>query len=135
MNTVGVMGKGIAAAFRAEFPDMFSDYSEACKRGDLKLGAMHVWEPPVTSTARRVVSFPTKAHWRSPSQIEYIESGMVDLVKVIVDLRINSIALPALGCGNGGLLWQDVRPVIESGLSRLTEVDCRVYVPESKNFG
>jgi O-acetyl-ADP-ribose deacetylase (regulator of RNase III) len=77
-----------------------------------------------------IVNFPTKRHWRSKSRIEDIESGLHALADEIQRLGIRSIAVPALGCGNGGLDWQDVRPRIEAVLGVLPDVEVLVYAPQ-----
>lgn len=110
VNTVGVMGKGIALQCARAFPTMLADYKAAAKRGDLRLGEMHVWPNPAISGPRWIINFPTKGHWRERSRLVDIESGLADLVRVLRSHRIASVAVPPLGCGNGGLAWDDVRP-------------------------
>src|SRR5690625_926474 len=105
VNTVGVMGKGIAYQFKQAFPEMFKEYARDCKKGLVKVGKMHVVNIHGLATPRYVINFPTKRHWRDPSKLEYIRDGLIDLVRVIQKLDIKSIALPPLGCGNGGLNW------------------------------
>ena len=78
---------------------------------------------------RYIVNFPTKGHWREPSRIEFVRDGLVDLVAQIQNLQIQSIAIPALGCGNGGLDWSDVRPLIELAFAPLTDVEVRLFEP------
>lgn len=103
VNTVGVMGKGIALQFKKAYPDMFRAYQAAAKAGDLRIGHMHVWETGLLSGPRFIVNFPTKKHWRQPSRLEEVADGLQDLKRVVRELGITSIALPPLGCGNGGL--------------------------------
>ncbi len=129
VNTVGVMGKGIALMFKESFPDNFKIYVAACKRGELRVGHMLVTERQDMYGPKWIINFPTKEHWRSPSRIEWIEEGLRDLVRVIRENDIKSIAIPPLGSGNGGLRWQDVRPKIEATLSALPDVDILVYEP------
>ena len=129
VNTVGAMGKGIALMFREQFPENFEAYKDACKRKEIVLGRMFVTESPELNGPRWIINFPTKAHWRFPSKLEWIQSGLADLRRVIVEKNIRSIALPPLGSGNGGLDWRDVRPLIEAALSDLTGVDALVYEP------
>jgi len=112
VNTVGVMGKGIAFQFKQAFPDVFKQYEKDCRKGLVKIGKMHVVEVQGLTTPKYVINFPTKEHWRHPSKIDYIEKGLINLVKVIKNLQIESIALPPLGYGNGGLNWHEVRPLI-----------------------
>jgi len=127
VNTVGVMGKGLALQFRRAYPDMFRAYERAAKAGEVNLGHMHVWPTDAATGPRYVINFPTKGHWRSSSRLADIETGLHDLVRVIRDLRIGSVAVPPLGCGNGGLDWRDVAPLIRSTLAELDE-DVRVVV-------
>lgn len=129
VNTVGVMGKGIALQFRRAYPEMFKAYVTAAKAGEVELGRMHVWPTHALDGPRYVISFPTKAHWRAPSRLRDIEAGLVDLVRVVEQLSIRSIAVPPLGCGNGGLDWREVEPLIHAAFDRLPKVDVRLYPP------
>jgi O-acetyl-ADP-ribose deacetylase (regulator of RNase III) len=130
VNTVGVMGKGIALMFKEAFPENFAAYAAACKRGEVAVGRMFVTRCDQLVGPHWVINFPTKQHWRQPSRIEWVVAGLEDLKRVIVENGIRSIALPPLGCGNGGLEWQDVRPVIEAALGDLRDVDVIVYALE-----
>lgn len=132
VNTVGVMGKGIALMFKERYPEIFKEYSVACKRGEIQVGSMFVTETGELSGPRWVIHFPTKKHWRAPTQLEWVEDGLRDLRDVIVRNEIRSIALPPLGCGNGGLEWSVVRSIVESALADLDTVDIVVYEPTSK---
>lgn len=132
VNTVGVMGKGIALMFKEAFPDNFSRYEAACKRNEVAVGRMYVTERSNLLGPRWIINFPTKRHWRHPSRIAWIEAGLNDLRRVIVENDIRSIALPPLGSGNGGLDWRDVRPKIEAALASLDNVDIVVYEPTSQ---
>jgi O-acetyl-ADP-ribose deacetylase (regulator of RNase III) len=129
VNTVGVMGKGIALQFKRAYPDMFRAYVRAAKAGDIELGRMHVWPTGQMTGPRYVINFPTKRHWRAPSALPDIERGLDDLVRVIDELKITSLALPPLGCGNGGLDWSDVEPRIRAALAAVPEVNVVVYPP------
>ncbi|MFW0786141.1 macro domain-containing protein [Gordonia sp. CPCC 206044] len=129
VNTVGVMGKGIALQFRRAYPEMFTAYAKACKAGEVQLGHMHVWETGALGGPRFIINFPTKAHWRNPSQLADIRSGLDDLINVIREHHIASIAVPPLGCGNGGLDWSEVEPLIRDAFQAVPEVDARVYAP------
>lgn len=128
VNTVGVMGKGIADQFKRAFPNMFKQYVKDCKAGKVKIGKMHVVEIIGISTPKIIINFPTKQHWRNPSKLEYITEGLVDLVRVVEEYKIKSIAIPPLGCGNGGLDWQVVRPLIIEAFS-LIDTDVHLYEP------
>jgi O-acetyl-ADP-ribose deacetylase (regulator of RNase III) len=130
VNTVGIMGKGIALMFKEAFPANFREYEAACKRGEVRTGTMFVTERPAMMGAPRwIMNFPTKQHWRGKARIEWIESGLQDLRRIILEKKITSIAMPPLGCGNGGLEWGLVRPAIERALGDLSEVDIVVYEP------
>jgi len=130
VNTVGVMGKGIALQFKRAYPEMFKAYARAAKDGTLETGRMHVWETGSLTGPRFIINFPTKRHWKAGSRIEDIDAGLTDLVRVVRDLGITSIALPPLGCGNGGLDWGEVAPRIHAAFADLgDDVDVRVYPP------
>ena len=130
VNTTGVMGKGIALQFKQAFPAMFQQYVRDCKAGEVRLGRMHVYEAGgLVGGPRWIINFPTKDHWRSSSRLSDVEAGLDDLAATIQRLNIRSIAVPPLGCGNGGLNWADVRPRIEATLGRLPGVSVYVYEP------
>ncbi|WP_308191941.1 type II toxin-antitoxin system antitoxin DNA ADP-ribosyl glycohydrolase DarG [Gordonia liuliyuniae] len=131
VNTVGVMGKGIALQFRRAYPAMFKAYAKASKAGEVRLGHMYVWETGALSGPRLIVNFPTKSHWKSGSTLADIEAGLADLVQVIREQHITSIAVPPLGCGNGGLAWADVEPRIRRAFAELPDVDVRLYGPDA----
>ncbi len=132
VNTVGVMGKGIALMFKERFPENFAAYEAACKDGEVQVGRMFVQAGAELGGPRWIINFPTKKHWRQPTQIEWIEAGLDALKEVIQSKGIRSIALPPLGCGNGGLDWSDVRRRIESALGSLEGVDIVVFEPTAK---
>jgi len=128
VNTVGVMGKGIALMFKERFPENFSAYAQACKKDEIQTGRMFVTENMALEGPRWIINFPTKAHWRSKTRLEWVEEGLVDLVGVIKVREIRSIAVPPLGCGNGGLNWHTVRPLIVDALEPL-DIDIRIFEP------
>jgi O-acetyl-ADP-ribose deacetylase (regulator of RNase III) len=128
VNTVGVMGKGIALQFRQRFPANFAAYAQACKLGQVQTGRMFITEPGELTGPRWVVNFPTKQHWRDPSHMAWVVDGLQDLRGFLVSSSVQSIALPALGAGLGGLPWSTVRAHIEAALSNLP-TDVRVYEP------
>lgn len=130
VNTVGVMGKGIALQFKQAYPDNFRAYETACRRGEVQLGRMFVVETGLLGQPRFIINFPTKEHWRAKSKLSDIRSGLTDLRRVISDFKIASIAVPPLGCGNGGLNWRDVRPLITEALGDLRGVEVVVYPPK-----
>jgi len=129
VNTVGVMGKGIALQFKRAYPKMFKDYEAAAKAGEIRLGRVNVWATNQMTGPRFIVNFPTKGHWRARSRLADIEAGLVDLVKVVQELGIKSIAVPPLGCGNGGLEWADVEPRIREAFAATPDVDVILYPP------
>lgn len=101
VNTIGVMGKGIALQFRRAWPEMFEDYAAACQRGEVSLGRMHVWATDAMSSPRFIVNFPTKRHWWSRSRLADIEAGLLDLVRVVRENEIHSIAIPPWAAATG----------------------------------
>ncbi len=128
VNTVGVMGKGIALQFRRAYPEMYEAYERAAASGDLELGRMHVWPTNALTGPRYVINFPTKGHWRARSRLADIERGLQDLVRVVRRLHIRSLAMPPLGCGNGGLDWQQVEPCIRAAMAELDPSDVQVVL-------
>jgi O-acetyl-ADP-ribose deacetylase (regulator of RNase III) len=130
VNEMGVMGKGIALMFREAFPANTAAYEAACKQGEVRVGRMFITENRALSGPLWIINFPTKKHWRHPSKLQWVRNGLVDLKRVITENKITSIALPALGCGNGGLGWEQVRPLIEAALSSLPDVNATVFGPE-----
>ena len=129
VNCVGVMGRGIALQFKKAFPENFRDYAAACQRGEVQPGRMFVFETGALANPRYIINFPTKRHWRGNSRIEDIQAGLKDLVTVIRERDIRSIAVPPLGAGLGGLEWSDVRPRIERALRGLDDLDVIVFEP------
>jgi len=130
VNTEGVMGKGIALQFKKAYPVMFDAYRKAAKAGEIRLGSVQVWPTEQMSGPKFIINFPTKGHWKSRSKLKDIESGLVDLVRVIQKLGIESIAVPPLGCGNGGLDWRDVEPRIVAAFARVPNVDVLLFTPD-----
>jgi len=129
VNTVGIMGKGIALMFKDKLEPNFREYAAACKRGEVHTGRMFVTENPALMGPRWIINFPTKEHWRTRTRIEWIEDGLEDLRRVVEEKGIRSIAVPPLGCGHGGRSWSEVRPLIEKALGDLPDVDVVVYEP------
>ncbi|WP_164126416.1 type II toxin-antitoxin system antitoxin DNA ADP-ribosyl glycohydrolase DarG [Sphingobacterium luzhongxinii] len=128
VNTVGVMGKGIALQFKNQYPYNYKVYKEACKKGELKVGEVLVVKDGDILCEKYIINFPTKEHWRSPSEISYIQQGLEALKESIKEYNIKSIAIPPLGCGNGGLDWNIVKPMIIGALGEL-EIGIYVYEP------
>ena len=128
VNTVGVMGKGIALQFREAFPENYRIYRDACRHGELQVGKVLITEDSnLVYGHKKIVNFPTKTHWKMPSEYSYIEQGLVSLREEIVRRVIRSIAIPPLGSHNGGLDWFRVRKMIEAAMEGL---DCDVYLYE-----
>lgn len=133
VNTVGVMGKGIALQFKQAFPHNFEVYKQACLNGQLKTGqVLAVKDSELLMGERLIINLPTKLHWKMPSRYEFVESGLIALVSCLRDSPVKSLAMPALGCGNGGLDWNRVKPLIEQYLSGL-ELSIWVYEPQIKS--
>lgn len=128
VNTVGVMGKGIALQFKNQYPYNYKLYKEACKKGELKVGEVLVVKDGDILCKKYIINFPTKEHWRSPSEISYIQQGLEALKESIKEYNIKSLAIPPLGCGNGGLDWNMVKPMIIGALGELG-IDIYVYEP------
>lgn len=129
VNTVGVMGKGVALQFKRAFPDNYRAYAVACRRGEVQIGRIFVYDRGPLFRPRYILNFPTKRHWRQPSRLEYVEAGLEDLVRVIRKLGIRSLALPPLGAGSGGLPWPAVRERIQAALGGLEGVEVLVFEP------
>jgi len=132
VNTVGVMGKGIALMFKEAFPENFRAYEAAARQKEVRVGQMFVTENRTFEGPKWLINFPTKKHWRQPSSLEWIVDGLKDLQRVVQEKGIQSIALPPLGCGNGGLNWGDVRPEIERAFKDLRGVEVWVFEPTPK---
>ena len=134
VNTVGVMGKGLALSFKQRYPQMFEKYRAACEKHLLTIGKLMLFY----ETDHWLLLFPTKEHWRNPSKLEYIEKGLMKFVQTYAEKSITSIAFPRLGDGNGELDWTDVKPLMERYLKELP-IDVYIYlspnpdlVPEHK---
>jgi O-acetyl-ADP-ribose deacetylase (regulator of RNase III)/uncharacterized protein YwgA len=125
VNCVGVMGKGVALEFKKRWPAMFEDYRQRCAAKQVRLGEPYLYRDAAGAS---ILNFPTKDHWRSPSRIADIESGLDYLVGHAESWGIRSLALPPLGCGNGGLDWSEVGPLIYRKLHGAT-FDVTVYAP------
>ncbi len=125
VNTVGVMGKGLALDFKQRYPAMFSSYVHLCNSKQLVVGNPHLWHD---SFGFKVLLFPTKEHWRDPSQVRYIEDGLRVVSQAGLEDIIDSIAFPAIGCGFGGLDFEtQVRPLLDKYLEDLP-IDVEVYI-------
>ena len=129
VNTVGHMGKGIALQFKQAFPENFRAYAQAVRKGAVEPGRMLVVPTGFVTNPRYIINFPTKRHWRGRSRIEDIEAGLEALVHDVRRLGIQSVAVPPLGCGNGGLDWRDVKPRIVGALEGLPGVRVLLFAP------
>jgi O-acetyl-ADP-ribose deacetylase (regulator of RNase III) len=124
VNTVGIMGKGLAKHFKIRYPTMFTNYKTACDSGLLTVGKLHIFH----TDDKWILNFPTKAHWRAKSKVEYIEAGLNRFVEIYKHEQIESIAFPMLGCGLGGLDWvSQVKPLMETYLNDL-DIEIEIYV-------
>ena len=121
VNTVGVMGKGLAAAFKERYPEMFHDYKNVCKNGSLEPGSSWLWK----GDDQWVLNLATKKHWRNPSKIEYVRDGLIEFRRNFESAGIREIAFPRLGCGNGGLEWKEVKPLM---VNHLHDLPVTVYI-------
>lgn len=122
INCFGIMSKGIALTFKKRYPEMFYNYQKACRTGQIEPGRLHIWEAPDGLT---IVNFPTKRHWRNPSEYSYIINGLVALHDFLLKRGKVRVAIPALGCGNGGLDWNKVSQLITD---YLPDMDADIFV-------
>jgi len=127
VNCVGVMGAGLALEFKNRYPMMFEDYKTKCDQGAVKSGQPYLWEDDTA----QILNFPTKRDWRNDSVFQDIEDGLKHLASSYPEMGIQSLAMPALGCGLGGLDWSDVKPLIEKYLGPLPDLDVYVYEPQA----
>ena len=125
INCVGIMGKGIALKFKEQFPDMFNDYVARCNRKEVRLGKPYLFK---RLTPPWILNFPTKGHWRSVSRLEDIIRGLKHLLQHYKEWRITSLAVPALGCGQGQLQWKIVGPALYRYLDQL-DIPVELYAP------
>lgn len=131
VNCVGIMGRGMALQFKKVFPENFKSYAVACKQNQVQPGRMFVYETGRLTNPRYIMNFPTKRHWRDKSRMEDIDSGLIALAKQIRSRDIHSIAIPALGCGLGGLDWLEVRPRIERIVEQFSGLTAIAFEPDN----
>jgi O-acetyl-ADP-ribose deacetylase (regulator of RNase III) len=129
VNCAGIMGRGVALQFKKAWPENYKAYAEACRKHEVQPGRMFVFENIRFTNPRYIINFPTKRHWRDPSRMEDIESWPAALVEEIQKRNIQSIAMPAIGAGLGGLPWIQVRGLIETAMIRLDETNIIVLEP------
>lgn len=126
VNCEGYMGKGLALQVKQQYPKTFNDYSVVCKEGQLKIGQVHYYK----ENEKIIINFPTKYKWRSNSKLSYITDGLPELIDLIKKLNIKSIAIPPLGCGLGGLKWDEVKNVLLKYLVNISDtLDIFIYEP------
>lgn len=125
VNCVGIMGKGVAQEFKKRYPDLFEDYARLCDAKQVKPGVPYLYTDLLGTS---ILNFPTKDHWRSPSKVEDIIRGLDLFLEKFREWGIKSIAFPPLGCGNGGLEWSVVGPIMYQKLAGL-DIDVEIYAP------
>ena len=129
VNTDGVMGKGIALQFKKAFVNNFKAYQQACRNKEIGIGKLFTFrDTNISNGEKLIINFPTKTSWRKPSEYEYIEKGLDDLIRIIQKENIKSIAIPPLGAGNGGLEWAKVKKTILEKLEKL-DINILIYEP------
>jgi O-acetyl-ADP-ribose deacetylase (regulator of RNase III) len=129
VNCVGVTGRGVALQFKKAFPVNFTAYEIACKEGQVQPGKMFIYDLNRICNPRFIINFPTKRHWKAKSLIGDIKLGLVDLIHIIKEKQIHSIAIPPLGCGLGGLAWEEVKPLIIDAFDSIPEVGVFLFEP------
>lgn len=131
VNCKGVMGAGLAKQFKEQYPDMFTAYKKGCNKGWLQPGGVHVWwgdMDRIEKGEKYIINLATKDHWKNSSTLEWVKEGLTNLSDCMERYGINSVAIPPLGCGLGGLNWSDVKPLIEAEFKDL-DFDVEVYEP------
>lgn len=129
VNCVGFMGKGIALQFKQAWPENFEAYAKACKAGEVQPGRMFIWQTGRLVNPKFIINFPTKRSWREKARMADIRNGLRALISEVRRLEISSIAVPPLGCGNGGLNWHEVQPLIEAAFAEVPNVKVSLYSP------
>ena len=125
VNCVGAMGKGIAKQFKTKYPDMYKEYKKECSAGNIDIGKPYIWKHEDLFEPVTIINLPTKIHWENDSTYIYVQKGLNWLVEYFKDKPNETVALPPLGCGNGGLVWGRVKNMIEDSLMPL---ETRFYV-------
>lgn len=129
VNCVGVMGKGIALQFKMKYLENYKFYKKACDKGCMIIGKVLVFQQDSGSKLKYIINFPTKRHWKEKSTLDYIGKGLDSLIEEIKNLKIKSIAIPAIGSGLGGLNWYQVKSIIVDAFSILPDVNVYLYEP------
>ena len=127
VNCVGVTGKGLALEFKNRYPNLFEDYKASCNRNEVRIGFPYIWE----NNYVQILNFPTKRHWKETSEIQTIDVGLKYLAENYQKMGIQSLAMPPLGCGLGGLEWSEVYPLIEKYLEDIPDLEVFVYESEA----
>ncbi|KKR00036.1 MAG: Appr-1-p processing domain protein [Candidatus Woesebacteria bacterium GW2011_GWB1_39_12] len=128
INCVGVMGKGVALECKKRFPQNFKEYWKACKDEQIHPGEIFIFQ----ENGKTIINLATKNHWKNSSRLEWVEKGTIALARLLRASGGSTIAIPPLGCGNGNLKWQDVRPILEKYLSDIPDVEICIFEPESE---
>lgn len=129
VNCVGVMGAGLAKAFKDRYPLMYEQYALKCSLGLIRPGKMDLYILDA-NRPKYIINFPSKDHWKDPSHLKYIRLGRYELINAVKDWKIKSVAIPALGCGLGGLNWEEVKPILEDLNFYLPDVNWILYDPQ-----
>ncbi len=130
VNCVGVMGRGIALQFKHAYPENFRAYAKACAAGEVRPGAMFIFPTGLMVNPRYVINFPTKRHWKGKSRMADIDAGLGALIEGVRRVGVKSIAIPPLGCGNGGLDWAEVEPRSRAAFAGLPDVKVLLFSPQ-----
>jgi O-acetyl-ADP-ribose deacetylase (regulator of RNase III) len=128
VNCIGLDNKGLALEFKHRYRSNSRAYQRACHNHQIRPGLPHLWPTGQDVPPRYICNFPTKDHWQDPSTIKMIEEGLYVMDRAMSALQITSVAVPALGCGLGGLSWEEVEPLIRKHLDR-PDRETRVYPP------
>ena len=131
VNTVGVMGKGIALQFKKAFPENYKAYKKACDEGRVKPGYMFIVEGDSLTNPRYIINFPTKRHWKEKSKLDDVKAGLSALVEDVKKLGIRSVAVPPLGCGLGGLSWNQVYSLMNEAFAKAPDIKWLVFEPSN----
>jgi O-acetyl-ADP-ribose deacetylase (regulator of RNase III) len=129
VNCVGIMGKGLALQFKKKYPLMFVAYKKMCNENKLDIGCLHIWKTNTAYKPKYIINFPTKRHYKSKSSLFIIRKGLLSLVAYTTGVKLQSIALPAIGCGLGGLNWPEVKDMIIQELSVVNDLSIHIYEP------
>ena len=122
INCDGVMGAGLALEFSLRYPNMFKQYEKDCKNGKVKVGEIITYK----DSGDLIINFPTKDHWKYPSRVSWISSGLDYFVNHYKEWGIASVSIPPLGCNYGGLDFEkEVKPLMDNKLAKL---DIEVYI-------